>query len=147
MSKGRDLGWAWKPDEQTLLSAKTNCWHKSIRRKQKKKKRTLTKREKLFRAPGHIFYRSKSWQFLRWRVLASYGRKCMSCGLVDTEIHVDHIKPRSKFPHLSLTFDNLQVLCRDCNMEKSNIHSEDYREKAIGEELDRATYLKARSIL
>lgn len=61
----------------------------------------------------------------------------MSCGAVDVEIHVDHIKPRSKFPYLSLTFENLQVLCKDCNFDKSNLHEEDYREDAAEYELDR----------
>jgi len=63
----------------------------------------------------------------------------MKCGTESKEIHVDHIKPRSKYPYLSLTFDNLQVLCHDCNMEKSNIHDTDYREKAAAEAADLET--------
>jgi 5-methylcytosine-specific restriction endonuclease McrA len=77
-------------------------------------------------------------------VLARYGRKCMLCDVVDTEIHVDHIKPRSLYPFLSLTFSNLQVLCRDCNMKKSNYHSEDYREDAISRKLDAEAVYNAR---
>ena len=33
-------------------------------------------------------------------------------------LHVDHIKPRSKFPELELSLDNTQVLCADCNLGK-----------------------------
>ena len=81
------------------------------------------------------FYWTKEWRALRIRVLVEYGYRCMLCGSID-EIQVDHIKPRSKSPHLSMTFLNLQVLCKDCNFEKSNIHTEDYREKAATEVLD-----------
>jgi 5-methylcytosine-specific restriction endonuclease McrA len=42
-------------------------------------------------------------------------------------MHVDHIKPKSRYPHLALKFDNLQVLCETCNIEKSNIDETDYR--------------------
>jgi len=49
------------------------------------------------------------------------------------QIHVDHIKPRSKFPELELVFDNLQVLCDDCNIGKSNVDSTDFRPSGITE--------------
>ncbi|RYZ77711.1 MAG: hypothetical protein EOP05_00795 [Proteobacteria bacterium] len=42
-------------------------------------------------------------------------------------MHVDHIKPRSKYPHLELEFSNLQVLCRQCNFGKSNKYEDDFR--------------------
>lgn len=55
----------------------------------------------------------------------------MACGKSTKEhgvvMHVDHIKPRSKHPELSLCFDNLQVLCEDCNIGKGNRYDEDYR--------------------
>jgi 5-methylcytosine-specific restriction endonuclease McrA len=38
----------------------------------------------------------------------------------ESVMHVDHIKPRRKYPHLALVFDNLQVLCHDCNHGKGN---------------------------
>ena len=40
---------------------------------------------------------------------------------------VDHIKPRSRYPALELTLTNLQVLCNDCNMGKSNDDETDFR--------------------
>ena len=77
---------------------------------------------------NYSFYSSKEWLILRKKVLIVHGRCCLKCGS-RTEIQVDHIKPRSKFPSLSLDFDNLQVLCKKCNFKKSNIHFTDYRIK------------------
>jgi hypothetical protein len=42
-------------------------------------------------------------------------------------MHVDHIKPRSKYPDLELSRQNLQVLCEDCNLGKSNKYEDDWR--------------------
>lgn len=42
-------------------------------------------------------------------------------------MHVDHIKPRSKYPELELEFTNLQILCADCNLGKRNHDSIDWR--------------------
>ena len=50
----------------------------------------------------------------------------MVCGSTE-RIHVDHIKPRSKYPELELDINNLQVLCEDCNIGKSNIDETDWR--------------------
>lgn len=75
----------------------------------------------------HPFYDSQEWRELRYRVIKFYGRQCMLCHTKDGEIHVDHIKPRSKYPHLELVFDNLQVLCKDCNLGKQNYDEIDYR--------------------
>ncbi len=74
------------------------------------------------------FYYSREWRELRYKVLIRHGRKCMVCNNTDKELHVDHIKPRSKFPKLELEFNNLQVLCADCNVGKSNIYEDDLRE-------------------
>ncbi|MGV2810455.1 HNH endonuclease [Enterobacter cancerogenus] len=52
-----------------------------------------------------------------------YGGRCGACGVTAQHgfvMLVDHIKPRSKFPHLALEINNLQVLCEDCNKAKSN---------------------------
>jgi X-X-X-Leu-X-X-Gly heptad repeat protein len=42
-------------------------------------------------------------------------------------LHVDHIKPRSLYPARALDPENLQVLCRDCNLGKSNKDATDWR--------------------
>lgn len=74
------------------------------------------------------FYFSDEWRKLRYQVIKANGRKCQACGTSSKEIHVDHIKPRSKFPELSLEFSNLQVLCIDCNFGKSNTDQTDWRQ-------------------
>lgn len=76
---------------------------------------------------GDPFFDSREWQELRYAVLKHYGRKCMLCGATSGEMHVDHIKPRSKYPLLALEFSNLQVLCRPCNLGKSNTDETDWR--------------------
>lgn len=75
------------------------------------------------------FYRSKAWRDLRYKALKLYGRQCMCCGAKPPSVvlHVDHIKPRSKYPELELDITNLQILCEDCNLGKSNKDEIDYR--------------------
>jgi 5-methylcytosine-specific restriction endonuclease McrA len=79
------------------------------------------------RPPG--FYESREWRELRYTVIKRHGRKCQACGAIDKRIHVDHIKPRSKYPDLALEESNLQILCEDCNMGKSNKDETDWRPK------------------
>lgn len=73
------------------------------------------------------FYLSSEWEELRYNTLKKHGRKCMVCFRTNLELHVDHIKPRSRYPELELEASNLQVLCRDCNKGKSNTDSIDWR--------------------
>lgn len=129
-------GWAWKPAKEDVPE---------IRFKGKLKKNRGVKkanRQKLSKKSDADFYSSREWLELRVRVLESYKCKCMMCGRSpqthDVFLHVDHIKPRSKFPELSLDFDNLQVLCMDCNIGKSNKYQTDWRpcEASIAERLD-----------
>jgi 5-methylcytosine-specific restriction endonuclease McrA len=75
------------------------------------------------------FYSSPEWGALRIRVLAKYGRVCAACGRTDGRMHIDHIYPRSKYPHLALDFNNLQVLCEECNIGKSNTLIHDFRDE------------------
>ena len=77
------------------------------------------------------FYDSREWLDIRYRVLVKYGRECMCCGKTKGVMNVDHIKPRSLYPELALEFDNLQVLCPDCNTGKSNKYFDDLRNKQI----------------
>lgn len=82
---------------------------------------------------GAAFYHTREWLQLRYRVLQRRGATCEACGSTRTHgvrIHVDHIKPRSKFPALELDENNLQVLCEPCNIGKSNKDSTDWRIKA-----------------
>lgn len=69
------------------------------------------------------FYKSSAWRKLRYSVLLDSNGLCVKCGrgAVDgVKIHVDHIKPRSKYPELALDPSNLRVLCEDCNLGKSD---------------------------
>lgn len=75
------------------------------------------------------FYRSQQWRQLRYEALKKFGRKCVCCGAspkTGAVMHVDHIKPVSKFPHLALVLNNLQILCEDCNLGKVNFDCIDW---------------------
>ena len=75
------------------------------------------------------FYESREWRALRYKALIQHGRQCQCCGAKPPQIilHVDHIKPRSIHPELELDIDNLQILCEDCNLGKSNKDDTDFR--------------------
>ena len=69
------------------------------------------------------FYRTKAWRELRLSILLASDCSCKICGNTSEKgavLHVDHIKPRSLYPELALEESNLQVLCEDCNIAKSN---------------------------
>ncbi len=69
------------------------------------------------------FYRSSAWRKLRFTVLAQSDCRCAACGAKSKDgatLHVDHIKPRSKFPEFALDPENLQVLCDACNIGKGD---------------------------
>lgn len=99
----------------------------SKRRPKGKKKQTKRTKRKLRKQ--ETFYESKEWRALRYEALKKYGRQCLCCGGTppDVVLHVDHIKPRSKYPELELDINNLQILCKDCNLGKSNTDCIDYR--------------------
>lgn len=98
-----------------------------------KPKRKLRKRAKYLKEKfGDSFYTTVRWVELRYEVLKRDGRQCRVCGngpKDGAKIHVDHIKPRSKFPELQFDINNLQVLCRDCNIGKNNKDEIDWRDK------------------
>lgn len=77
------------------------------------------------------FYRSDAWRALRFVALKASSGCCCLCGRSNRGhgivLHVDHIKPRSRYPALALTLSNLQVLCADCNMGKGNKDDTDWR--------------------
>lgn len=71
------------------------------------------------------FYSSWEWKKLRYDALMLYNRRCVCCGFTPKEnsknyLVVDHINPINKYPSLKLEISNLQVLCNDCNMGKSD---------------------------
>ena len=119
--------WAW--DIYLSGTCKILCLNSIYKPEPKKKKDKPKKNDyKHFYIPSQDFFKMREWQSLRRSVLKKYGLRCMKCGVSRCELHVDHIFPRSKFPHLQFEFSNLHVLCRGCNMEKSNHHFTDYRQ-------------------
>ncbi|HEY8782523.1 MAG TPA: HNH endonuclease signature motif containing protein [Mucilaginibacter sp.] len=69
------------------------------------------------------FYKTREWKELRLIILSS-RRACVICGSGPHNgkvLHVDHIKPRSLYPELSFEPSNLQILCSECNLTKSNV--------------------------
>lgn len=58
---------------------------------------------------------------LRYKILKRDNFTCQACGITAKDgikLHIDHIIPISKGG--KTTEDNLQVLCEDCNIGKSN---------------------------
>jgi HNH endonuclease len=83
-------------------------------------------------APFHARTRSR-WEELRYRALKLHGTRCQCCGATPGDgraLHVDHIKPRSRFPELEWTLSNLQILCEDCNLGKGAWDQTDWRREA-----------------
>lgn len=119
----RLLEWAQKKFGQT------SKWFPNPRRKSKKKLKAGLRKKGNPKAKilGDSFYFSREWKSLRYTAIKKYGRKCMACFRTGVSLHVDHIKPRSKYPDLALVFSNLQVLCEDCNLGKGNKDSIDWR--------------------
>jgi hypothetical protein len=76
------------------------------------------------------FYISREWRELRYLALKNTEGRCQCCGASSKDgvrIHVDHIQPRYHRPDLSLSLDNLQVLCEDCNYGKGAWDNTDWR--------------------
>jgi hypothetical protein len=58
---------------------------------------------------------------LRSAVIAVHGSRCLRCGVQctwagPTKLHIDHVIPEARGG--LTTLDNLQVLCRTCNLRK-----------------------------
>lgn len=67
---------------------------------------------------------SQRWLRVRYQALVRDGGRCRCCGATAASgavMHVDHIKPWSKHPDLAFELSNLQVLCSECNLGKSNV--------------------------
>jgi hypothetical protein len=131
-----NLEWAWKdPDNKEKVKPVIK---KVVFGKKRRKRAKKQARNNLNRLPADGFYVSKEWRRLRYRVIKKYDASCMACGRSKKHhgivIHVDHIKPRSKYPDLALHFNNLQLLCADCNLGKSNKCEVDWRPDEVDAE-------------
>jgi len=116
------------PENRTVCSLCQN-----LSKKQKKgETEKLTKQEDIFDIKN--FYGSWQWKKLRYAVIKYYGATCMCCGSTPKAggaITVDHILPVKKYPKLKLDFNNCQVLCKSCNMGKSDNDFTDFRPKKL----------------
>jgi len=108
----------------------------ALEKKWKRKKKRREKRRAVLTEMGSDriafirsdeFLRSREWMESRYLILKRYRGECMLCKSRSLPLHVDHIKPRSQFPELALDTENLQVLCRECNLGKSWNHMDDWR--------------------
>jgi hypothetical protein len=77
---------------------------------------------------GESFYTQPAWLKLRYEAFKINGRACQVCRSTEVKLHVDHIKPRSKYPELALDINNLQILCEPCNLGKGNWDETDWRQ-------------------
>lgn len=71
-----------------------------------------------------------TWNRLRYLVLKRDGGKCVLCGRGASDgvkLHVDHIIPASVCPERYYDPDNLQTLCEECNLGKSDMDTTDWR--------------------
>lgn len=106
------------------------CQTHSAKKRPAKTLKRLQTQTRQPKRPTDIFLASWEWSALRYQALLRLGRKCQCCGATPATgavLHVDHIKPRSKYPELALSLDNLQILCRTCNRGKSNTDETDFR--------------------
>lgn len=135
-----DLRGFWKG------SSPKNQKKAAIRQWRRKKTKRIAR--SLNGSNGQAFYLSPEWRQLRYKVLKKNQGRCQCCGSTAADgkkMHVDHIKPRSKFPKLSLCEENMQLLCEDCNLGKGAWDDTDWRIEAqcspitdsVNEDLDR----------
>jgi 5-methylcytosine-specific restriction endonuclease McrA len=66
---------------------------------------------------------------LRRSVIDRDGLHCVYCDddLSDSEIHMDHVIPESKGG--ATTYNNLQVTCRKCNLDKGVLSESEFMNK------------------
>jgi hypothetical protein len=91
--------------------------------------RFYPRKSKVSKKKREEFYESRDWYILRAAAIEAHGRTCLACGqsAPDVIIQVDHIRPISIFWANRFDLDNLQVLCKQCNIGKSNISIKDWR--------------------
>ena len=71
--------------------------------------------------------RGKVSNKMRFSIYNRDGNRCRMCGRRTNDLEIDHIMPISKGG--KSTYDNLQTLCHDCNVRKSNIVGHVYNTK------------------
>lgn len=86
------------------------------------------------------FYKSKQWQACRLAYIKSVGGLCENClrkgYVVAGEIvhHKVHISPQNiESPETTLSFDNLELLCRDCHAAQHTTRIRRYKVDDFGQ--------------
>ena len=64
-----------------------------------------------------VYYTKEEWEEAREAVFLRDGRICYRCQCEATQ--VDHVLPKSKYPHLALDLTNLKPICWPCNRKKN----------------------------
>lgn len=70
------------------------------------------------------FYSTSEWRDLRIIFITKMKKKgkltCSYCdvSMKESNVHVDHIKPRSIYPELAMDLNNLAISCQKCNSSK-----------------------------
>ena len=122
-------------ETQSILMQTKSCVSSDKKNNKKNKGRVFTRHikkaeYKKYAQKTRDFYRSSEWRKLRYEVLREQKGKCQCCGRSAKDgviIHVDHIIPLSLDWSKRLEKSNLQVLCEDCNIGKSNTDCIDWR--------------------
>ena len=85
------------------------------------------------------FLTRPEWKRARYDALKAGDGRCQCCGRNKHQLppgeylNVDHVKNRRDYPHLALTFSNLEILCGPCNAGRGNRCERDWRDgKARG---------------
>jgi 5-methylcytosine-specific restriction endonuclease McrA len=73
--------------------------------------------KKKIRKPKRIYYTKEEWAATRTKVFDRDGHICYVCNGPGHQ--VDHLLPKSKYPELALTLDNLKPICWPCNRAKN----------------------------
>ncbi len=77
------------------------------------------------------FYNSKAWQDCREAYISTtLGGLCERCGDVGVEVHHKiYLSPDNiNDPYITLSFDNLELLCQSCHSLEHNVKHDVVRE-------------------
>jgi len=118
------IGTAKGEELDQVLWNKLHDWSNSVKHKEKRDT-PIVDLDKVKQAAAK---KVRVMPSLRWQVFQRDGWKCVSCGKSSHDnviLHMDHIKPRSLGGSDSIK--NLQTLCWECNIGKSNKDDTDLR--------------------
>ena len=96
--------------------------------------KTALKQKAVTKTGNHWVYDHPEWEELRYKTFRDCGFACMACNRIDEVLHIDHIKPLSRYPWLAFNQDNLQVLCATCNRGKGYKYHDNLRDKKVPDE-------------